>query len=114
MPLAIFRHRSLNVGTTITFVFMATFGATPYFLTLALQQGRGWNALQTGLAFILRCVCVLAGTVIGGRLATVRVLTGLDPARGDIRWRYRFASGDLNFDAPRIAAPFGFHPAPLA
>ncbi|HZC39723.1 MAG TPA: MFS transporter, partial [Streptosporangiaceae bacterium] len=70
VPLHIFRNRSLRIGTLITFMFMATFGASAYFITLALQQVRGWDALRTGLAYLLPCALVLAGTLIGGKLAT--------------------------------------------
>lgn len=70
VPLRVFSFRSLRLGSMITFAFMATFGASAYFLTLALQTVRGWSALATGLAFILPCACILVGTVIGGRMST--------------------------------------------
>jgi MFS family permease len=64
------RHRHLVTGTASTFLFMAGFGATAYFLTLYLQQARGLTALQTGLAFVIPCVGVLIGTQVGGRMAS--------------------------------------------
>ncbi|MER6683327.1 MFS transporter [Streptomyces olivaceoviridis] len=70
VPLRVFSFRSLRLGSMITFAFMATFGASAYFITLALQTVRGWSALATGLAFILPCACILVGTVIGGRMST--------------------------------------------
>ncbi|WP_217246054.1 MFS transporter [Streptomyces sp. AC602_WCS936] len=70
VPLKVFSYKSLRLGSMITFMFMATFGASAYFLTLALQTVRDWNALSTGLAFILPCACVLVGSVIGGKLST--------------------------------------------
>ncbi|MFJ4947816.1 MFS transporter [Streptomyces sp. NPDC088760] len=70
VPLRVFSFRSLRLGSMITFAFMATFGASAYFITLALQTVRGWNALSTGLAFILPCACILVGTVIGGKMST--------------------------------------------
>ncbi|MEV4412779.1 MFS transporter [Catellatospora sp. NPDC049609] len=70
VPLYVFRNRNLRYGTLITFVFMATFGASAYFITLALQTVRGWSALSTGLAFILPCGLILIGTLIGGRMST--------------------------------------------
>ncbi|SDL14277.1 MFS transporter [Streptomyces indicus] len=70
VPLRVFSYNSLRLGSLITFMFMATFGASAYFLTLALQTVRDWNALATGLAFILPCACVLVGSMIGGKLAT--------------------------------------------
>lgn len=70
VPLRIFANRSLRLGSLITFMFMATFGASAYFITLALQRVRGWDALSTGLAYLLPCALVLAGTLIGGKLST--------------------------------------------
>lgn len=72
VPLRVFRHRNLSVGALITFTFMATFGASAYFLTLALQRVHGWGAFATGLAFVVPCACVLIGTIIGGRAVTAR------------------------------------------
>ncbi|KOG73617.1 MULTISPECIES: MFS transporter [Streptomyces] len=70
VPLRVFSFRSLRLGSMITFAFMATFGASAYFITLALQTVRDWSALATGLAFILPCACILVGTVIGGKMST--------------------------------------------
>jgi len=70
VPLHVFKNRSLRFGTLITFSFMATFGASAYFITLALQEVRGWNALNTGLAYILPCALILVGSLIGGKLST--------------------------------------------
>jgi EmrB/QacA subfamily drug resistance transporter len=68
VPLRLFRNRNLSLGTLLTFVFMGTFGALPYFLTIHFQQVIGMTPLSTGFAFILPSVCVLAGTVLGGRM----------------------------------------------
>lgn len=65
-----FRNRHLATGTGSTFLFMAGFGATAYFLTLYFQQTRGLSPLVTGLAFVIPCLGVLIGTNIGARLAT--------------------------------------------
>ena len=70
VPLRVFKNRSLRFGTLITFMFMATFGASAYFITLALQTVRGWDALSTGLAFILPCGLILIGSLIGGKMST--------------------------------------------
>lgn len=70
MPLRLFRNRSLVSSMTITFMFMATFGALPYFLTVLLQTVYGFTALQTGLAFLVPSIAIAAGTQIGERLAT--------------------------------------------
>lgn len=65
-----FTNRHLATGTGSTFLFMAGFGATAYFLTLYFQQVRGLSPLITGLAFVVPCLAVLIGTNVGGRLAT--------------------------------------------
>lgn len=65
-----FSDRHLATGTGSTFLFMAGFGATAYFLTLYLQGTRGLSPLVTGLAFIVPCLGVLIGTNIGAGLAT--------------------------------------------
>jgi len=70
MPLRLFRNRSLVSSMTITFMFMATFGALPYFLTVLLQTVYGFTALQTGLAFLVPSIAIAAGTQIGEKLAT--------------------------------------------
>lgn len=70
MPLRLFYNRSLVAGMTITFLYMATFGALPYFLTVLLQNVHGFTALQTGLAFLVPSVAIATGTQLGERLAT--------------------------------------------
>lgn len=77
MPLRLFRNRSLAAATVITFVFMGTFGAIPYFLTILWQQVQGLSALQTGFAFLVPAVSIFAGTQIGERMTT---RAGLRPA----------------------------------
>jgi MFS family permease len=55
---------------TITFVYMATFGVLPYFLTVLMHSVHDYTALQTGLAFLLPSLAIAGGTQLGGRLAT--------------------------------------------
>ncbi|GAA4601248.1 MFS transporter [Actinoallomurus liliacearum] len=70
MPLRLFRNRSLVVGVAVTFIYMATFGTLPYFLTVLLQTVHRFSALQTGLAFLVPSLAIAAGTQLGERLAT--------------------------------------------
>ncbi|MGV9534335.1 MFS transporter [Streptosporangium sandarakinum] len=70
MPFRLFRNRSLTVGMLVTFVYMATFGVLPYFLTVLLQSVHGYSALQSGLAFLIPSLAIAAGTQGGERLAT--------------------------------------------
>lgn len=70
MPLRLFRNRSLIAGMAITFLYMATFGTLPYFLTVLFQNAQGFSALQTGLAFLLPSIAIAAGTQLGARWST--------------------------------------------
>ncbi|WP_199614337.1 MFS transporter [Paenibacillus alkalitolerans] len=70
MSVHLFRNRSLVIGMTVTFIFMGTFGALPYFLTILFQNIHGYSALQTGLAFIIPSLAIATGTQLGERLAT--------------------------------------------
>lgn len=70
MPLRLFRNRSLVAAMTITFLYMGTFGALPYFLTVLFQNVHGFTVLQTGLAFVVPSIAIVAGTQVGERLTT--------------------------------------------
>jgi EmrB/QacA subfamily drug resistance transporter len=70
LPFRLFGNRSLTVGMTVTFVYMATFGVLPYFLTVLLQSVHGYTALQTGLAFLVPSLAIATGTQLGERLST--------------------------------------------
>lgn len=69
MPLRLFTNRSLSTAMSIAFVFGATFSTVPYFLTVFLQSVEGYDALQTGLAFLVPAVLIAVGTQISGRMA---------------------------------------------
>ncbi|GLY72993.1 MFS transporter [Actinoallomurus iriomotensis] len=70
MPPRLLANRSLVAGVTVTFLFMATFGTLPYFLTVLLQTVHHFGALRTGLAFLVPSLAIAAGTQLGERLAT--------------------------------------------
>lgn len=65
----LFRNHSMVTGMVITFIYMGTFGALPYFLTVLFQSVQGYSALQTGLAFIIPSLAIFSGTQLGARLA---------------------------------------------
>jgi EmrB/QacA subfamily drug resistance transporter len=69
MPVHLFQNRSLVASVAITFLYMGTFGALPYFLTVLFQSVQGYDAWQTGLAFIVPSVAIFAGTQLGARMA---------------------------------------------
>ncbi|WP_246754925.1 MULTISPECIES: MFS transporter [Rhizobium] len=68
MPPRLFRNRSLVACMAITFLYMGTFGALPYFLTVLFQNIHGFTALQTGFAFLIPSLAIAAGTQLGERL----------------------------------------------
>jgi EmrB/QacA subfamily drug resistance transporter len=70
MPLGLLANRSLSAAVAITLLFMATFGSVLYFLTLYFQNVHGYDALQTGVAFLLPTAFVVGGSALGGQLAT--------------------------------------------
>ncbi|MEV7289857.1 MFS transporter [Streptomyces sp. NPDC093252] len=70
MPLRLLRNRNLSTGMLITFLFMATFGTLLYFLTVYFQSVHRYNALETGLAFLIPMVAIAAGAQGAGRFAT--------------------------------------------
>jgi MFS family permease len=69
-PPHLFRNRSLMLGMGVTAVYMATFGALPYFLTVLLQTVYGLDPLLTGLGFLVPSVAILVGTQLGERFTT--------------------------------------------
>jgi EmrB/QacA subfamily drug resistance transporter len=70
MPLRLLANRNLSTAVAITLLFMATFGSVLYFLTLYFQDVHGYDALQTGVAFLLPTAFVVGGSALGGQLAT--------------------------------------------
>lgn len=68
LPLALLKNRTVASGVLTTFIYMGSFGALPYFLTVLLQDVHRMSALQTGLAFLVPSIAVATGTQIGERL----------------------------------------------
>lgn len=70
VPPRLLANRNLATAVVIAFLFWATFGSVLYFLTLYFQEVRGYDALQTGLAFLLPTTVVVAGSTLAGRVVT--------------------------------------------
>jgi MFS family permease len=70
LPPRLLANRNLGTAVAIAFLFWATFGSVLYFLTLYLQDVRGYDALETGLAFLLPTAVVVVGSAVAGPLAT--------------------------------------------
>jgi EmrB/QacA subfamily drug resistance transporter len=70
VPPRLLANRNLAVAAAVAFLFMATFGSVLYFLTLYFQEVHGYDALQTGLAFLLPTAFVVGGSALAGRFVT--------------------------------------------
>jgi EmrB/QacA subfamily drug resistance transporter len=70
VPPRLLANRWLRAAVTIAFLFTATFGSVLYFLSIYFQDVRGYDALDTGVAFVLPTVVVVAGSAIGGHMTT--------------------------------------------
>ncbi|GIF71573.1 MFS transporter [Asanoa siamensis] len=70
VPPHLLRNRNLATAVAMAFMFWATFGSVLYFLTLYFQDVRGYDALGTGVAFLVPTVVVVAGSLFAGRAAT--------------------------------------------
>jgi MFS family permease len=69
VPVHVLRGGHATAAVAVAFVFMATFGAQLYLLTVYLQERRGASPLLAGVALLPLTVAVLAGTQLGGGLA---------------------------------------------
>lgn len=69
MPLRLVRRGGLATAMALTFLFMGTFMALPYFTTELFQRVYLFSPLVTGFAFLVPCAAIAVGTQIGGRLA---------------------------------------------
>ncbi|WP_084654051.1 MFS transporter [Nocardia altamirensis] len=70
VPVDLVRNKSLLVATATAFMFAATFGSLLYFLSIYFQEVRGYDALETGLAFLLPTAMVVTGSTSAGRIVT--------------------------------------------
>jgi EmrB/QacA subfamily drug resistance transporter len=70
LPPLLLRNRNLRTAVAIAFLFWATFGSVLYFLTLYFQDVRGYDALETGVGFLLPTAVVVASSALAGPLVT--------------------------------------------
>jgi MFS family permease len=70
LPPHLFTNRTLILAVVLAFMFTATFGSLLYFLSIYLQDVRGYDALTTGLGFLLPTVVVVSGSVLAGVVVT--------------------------------------------
>jgi MFS family permease len=70
LPLGMLRNQWLRLGLLAATLFMATFGALLYFLSLLFQDVFGYDALETGFAFLLPTAVVVTASAMAGRVVT--------------------------------------------
>jgi EmrB/QacA subfamily drug resistance transporter len=70
MPPRLLGNRSLTMALLLAFMFMATFGSLLYFLSIYFQNVLGYDALKTGLGFLLPTTMVVAASTFAGRVVT--------------------------------------------
>ena len=70
VPPRLMANRNLGTAVAIGFLFWATFGSVLYFLSIYFQDVLGYDALETGIGFLLPTIVVVAGSALAGRLAT--------------------------------------------
>lgn len=66
---ALLRVRTLQLACIAAALYMASFGAEFFLVTLFLQDVRGYTALSAGLAFLPLAGTIVAGNTVSGMLA---------------------------------------------
>ncbi|KDN80837.1 hypothetical protein KCH_74720 [Kitasatospora cheerisanensis KCTC 2395] len=69
VPGSLLRVRTLQVACVVAALYMASFGAEFYLVTLYLQDVRDWSALAAGIAFLPLAGTIVVGNTLAGRLA---------------------------------------------
>lgn len=69
VPPALLRVRSLRAACLAAALYMASFGAEFYLVTLYLQDVRHYGALAAGIAFLPLAGAITVGNTVAGRLA---------------------------------------------
>jgi EmrB/QacA subfamily drug resistance transporter len=70
LPPRLLANRNLAIAVGVAFLFWATFGSVLYFLTIYFQDVHGYDALETGVGFLLPTAFVVAGSALAGQLVT--------------------------------------------
>jgi MFS family permease len=70
LPLRLLASPTLMLAVVVAFMFTATFGSLLYFLSLHFQDVWGYDALATGVGFILPTAVVVSGSVLAGHVVT--------------------------------------------
>jgi MFS family permease len=70
VPPRLLANRVLTTAVMIAFMFMATFGSLLYFLSLYFQDVLRYDALETGVGFLVPTAVVVAGSTFAGKVVT--------------------------------------------
>jgi MFS family permease len=70
LPFAMLKNPWLILALIVATLFMATFGALLYFLSIFFQDVLRYDALQTGMAFLLPTFVVVIASSFTGRVVT--------------------------------------------
>lgn len=70
LPFVMLRNPWLALGTATAFLFMATFGALLYFLSIYLQDVLRYDPLETGSAFLIPTFVVVLSSALAGGAVT--------------------------------------------
>jgi MFS family permease len=70
LPPRLLASHALALALIVAFMFMATFGSLLYFLSIYFQNVRGYDALETGIGFLLPTTIVVVGSAFAGHLVT--------------------------------------------
>jgi len=71
IPPRMLQNSWLRLALAVATLFMATFGAVLYFLSIFFQNVLHYDALNTGLAFLLPTAVVVGSSTLAGRAATL-------------------------------------------
>ncbi|PBC86049.1 MULTISPECIES: MFS transporter [unclassified Streptomyces] len=107
VPRALLRVRTLQVACLAAALYMASFGAEFYLVTLYLQDVRDYSAFAAGLAFLPLAGAITVGNTVAGRLA------GRLPLRRLLSTAFLTGAAGLVVLALAVGAEGGYLPAIL-
>lgn len=70
LPPGLLANRALVLAVAVAFMFSATFGTLLYFLSIFLQNVWNYDAIATGLGFVVPTIVVVAGSLLAGRIVS--------------------------------------------
>jgi MFS family permease len=70
VPPRLLANRLVSLAVVLAFMFMVTFGSLLYFLSIYFQEVLGYDALETGVGFLVPTAVVVAGSALAGPLVT--------------------------------------------